>query len=180
MLVPKKQEDTTSAESTLEFDEFAQITRKDVGGILIDGKKTEMLYSYAKCCNPIPGDPIIGYITLGEGIKIHRKTCNNLLNLSAGDSSKLITVQWPYSDESYFVAGLIVKGEDRPGIVNDIANIIVSYSNTNIKSININTNDSNFEGTITIYVNNLEYLNKLIQRLKKVKGVYTVERFESL
>ena len=180
VLLPKKEEDNTVEESILEFDEFAQITRKDAGGILVEGKKTEMLYSYAKCCNPIPGDPIIGYITVGEGIKIHRKTCNNLLNISAGDSSKLIPVQWPYSDESYFVAGLIVKGEDRPGIVNDIANIIVTYSNTNIKSININTNDSNFEGTITIYVNNLEYLNKLIQRLKKVKGVYTVERFESL
>jgi RelA/SpoT family (p)ppGpp synthetase len=179
VLVPKKEEDTTAAESTLEFDEFAQITRKDVGGILIDGKKTEMLYSYAKCCNPIPGDPIIGYITLGEGIKIHRKTCNNLLNLSDADSSKLIPVQWPYSEESYFVAGLIVKGEDRPGILNDIANTIVTYGNTNIKSLNINTNESNFEGTITLYVNNLEYLNKLIQRLKKVKGVYTIERFES-
>ncbi len=115
VLVPKKEEDTTAAESTLEFDEFAQITRKDVGGILIDGKKTEMLYSYAKCCNPIPGDPIIGYITLGEGIKIHRKTCNNLLNLSDADSSKLIPVQWPYSEESYFVAGLIVKGGRQTG-----------------------------------------------------------------
>ena len=179
VLLPKKEEDTTVAESTLEFDEFAQITRKDVGGILIDGKKTEMLYSYAKCCNPIPGDPIIGYITLGEGIKIHRKTCNNLLNLSAADSSKLIPVEWPYSEESYFVAGLIVKGEDRPGILNDIANTIVTYGNTNIKSLNINTNESNFEGTITLFVNNLEYLNKLIQKLKKVKGVYTIERFES-
>lgn len=179
VLLPKKEEDTAAAESTMEFDEFAQITRKDVGGILIDGKKTEMLYSYAKCCNPIPGDPIIGYITLGEGIKIHRKTCNNLLNLSAEDSSKLIPVQWPYSEGSYFVAGLIVKGEDRPGILNDIANTIVTYGNTNIKSLNINTNESNFEGTITLFVNNLEYLNKLIQKLKKVKGVYTVERFES-
>jgi len=179
VLLPKKEEDTSVTEPKLEFDEFAQITRKDVGGILIDGKKTEMLYSYAKCCNPIPGDPIIGYITLGEGIKIHRKTCNNLLNLSAADSSKLIPVQWPYSEESYFVAGLIVKGEDRPGILNDIANTIVTYGNTNIKSLNINTNESNFEGTITLYVNNLEYLNKLIQRLKKIKGVYTIERFES-
>lgn len=179
VLLPKKEKDTTVPESILEFDEFAQITRKDAGGILVEGKKTEMLYSYAKCCNPIPGDPVIGYITVGEGIKIHRKTCNNLLNLSTEDSSKLIPVQWPYSEESYFVAGLIVKGDDRPGILNDIANTIVTYGNTNIKSININTDNTNFEGTITLYVNNLEYLNKLIQRLKKVKGVYTIERFES-
>jgi RelA/SpoT family (p)ppGpp synthetase len=178
-LLRKKEESTTVAESTLEFDEFAQITRNDVGGILVEGKKTEMLYSYAKCCNPIPGDPIIGYITVGEGIKIHRKTCGNLLNLSPGESSKLITVQWPYSEGKYFVAGLIIKGDDRPGILNDIANTIVTFGNTNIKSININTNDLNFEGTITLYVNNLDYLNKLIQRLKKVKGIYTIERFES-
>ena len=138
-----------------------------------------MLYSYAKCCNPIPGDPIIGYTTVGEGIKIHRKTCNNLINLSAVDSSKLIPVQWPYSEEKYFVAGIIIKGDDRPGILNDIANTIVTFGNTNIKSININTSNLNFEGTITLYVNNLDYLNKLIQRLKKVKGIYTIERFKS-
>lgn len=178
VLIPKKVEEVTVEDSTLEFDEFAQITRKDAGGILVDGKRTDMLYSYAKCCNPIPGDPVIGYITVGEGIKIHRKTCNNLLNLSKGDDSKLISVQWPYSEESYFVAGLIVKGEDRPGILNDIANTIVSYSNTNIKSLNINTSNSNFDGTITLYVNNLEYLNRLIDRLKKVQGVYSVERLE--
>jgi GTP diphosphokinase / guanosine-3',5'-bis(diphosphate) 3'-diphosphatase len=178
VLIQKKEKETAVEEPTLEFDEFAQISRKDAGGILVDGKKTEMLYSYAKCCNPIPGDPVIGYVTIGEGIKIHRKTCNNLLNLSKGDDSKLVTVEWPYSEESYFVAGLIVKGEDRPGILNDIANTIVTYSNTNIKSININTNYSNFEGTITLFVNNLEYLNRLIERLKKVKGIYTVERFE--
>jgi len=116
---------------------------------------------------------------VGEGIKIHRKTCSNLLNLSAEESSKLIPVQWPYSEGKYFVAGLLIKGDDRPGILNDIANTIVTFGNTNIKSININTNNSNFEGTITLYVNNLDYLNKLMQRLKKVKGIYNIERFES-
>jgi GTP pyrophosphokinase len=180
VLLPKKETESTILVNKLEFEDFAQITRKDAGDILIDGKKTGMLYSYAKCCNPIPGDPVIGYITVGEGIKIHRKTCNNLINLSTGDSSKLIQVDWPYSEGSYFVAGMIIKGEDRPGILNDIAHTIVSFGNTNIKSININANFSNFEGTITLYVNNLEYLNRLIERLKKVKGVYTVERFESM
>ena len=71
-----------------------------------------------------------------------------------------------------------MKGEDSPGILNDIAHTIVSYKNTNIKSININTNDSTFEGSVTVYVSNLEHLNNLIDRLKKLKGVYKVERFE--
>lgn len=178
VLAPKKETAEESKEITLEFDEFAKISRKDAGGILVDGKKTDMLYSYSKCCNPIPGDPVIGYITTGEGLKIHRKTCNNLIKLSAGESDKLVSVQWPYSEDSNFVAGLILKGEDRPGILNDIAHAIVSYSNTNIKSININANHSNFEGTLTLYVNNLEFLQRLIERLKKVNGVFTVERFE--
>jgi GTP pyrophosphokinase len=138
-----------------------------------------MLYSFAKCCNPIPGDPVIGYITVGEGIKIHRKTCINLINISTSDSSKLIPVEWPQSEESSFVAGLTVKGEDSPGILNDIAHAIVSFKNTNIKSINISTNDSTFDGSVTVYVNNLEHLNRLIDRLKNVKGLFLAERFES-
>jgi len=165
-------------EKILAFDQFADIARKDAGGILVDGKSSGIMYSYAKCCNPIPGDPVIGYITIGEGVKIHRKTCNNLINLSKIDADKLVSVQWPGTDGTLFVAGLSMKGEDSPGILNDIAHTIVSYKNTNIKSININTNDSTFEGSVTVYVSNLEHLNNLIDRLKKLKGVYKVERFE--
>jgi GTP diphosphokinase / guanosine-3',5'-bis(diphosphate) 3'-diphosphatase len=163
----------------LKFDKFADIARGDIGGVLVEGGKSGIKYSYAKCCNPIPGDPVIGYITVGEGIKIHRKSCNNLINLSSMDSSKLLAVQWPEAEESLFVAGLTVKGEDRPGILNDIAHSIVTYQNTNIKSINITTADSMFEGSVTIYVHNIDHMNRIIERLKKLNGVYAVERFES-
>jgi len=168
----------TEQEKILDFDKFADIARKDAGGILVDGKSAGIMYSYAKCCNPIPGDPVIGYITIGEGVKIHRKICNNLLNLSKADEDKLVAVQWPGTDGNLFVAGLTMKGEDSPGILNDIAHTIVSYRSTNIKSINISTNDSTFEGSVMVYVNNLEHLNTLIDRLKKLRGVYKVERFE--
>jgi guanosine-3',5'-bis(diphosphate) 3'-pyrophosphohydrolase len=163
----------------LEFDSFASSARNVAGGILVDGIESNIMYSYAKCCNPIPGDPIIGYITVGEGIKIHRKTCNNLIRVSEADPSKLIPVQWPEAESSLFVAGLSVMGEDSPGILNDISHAIVAYQNTNIKSININTNDSTFEGSVTIYVHNLAHLSRIIDRLKKVKGIYSVERFEA-
>jgi (p)ppGpp synthase/HD superfamily hydrolase len=180
ILLPKKEEEEKKEqELTMEFEHFADIARKDAGGVLVEGKKTDMLYSFAKCCKPIPGDPVIGYITVGEGIKIHRKTCTNLINISTNDSSKLIPVQWPQTEESSFVAGLTVKGEDSPGILNDIAHAIVSFKNTNIKSINISTNDSTFDGSVTVYVNNLEHLNRLIDRLKNVKGLFLAERFES-
>jgi len=179
VLRPNKEEEIKEQIHPIEFEQFADIARKDVGGVLVEGKKTNLLYSFAKCCKPIPGDPVIGYITVGEGIKIHRKTCTNLLNISTNESNKLIPVEWPQTEESNFVAGLIVKGEDSPGILNDIAHAIVTFRTTNIKSININTNDSTFEGSVTVYVNNLEHLNRLIDRLKKVRGVYLVERFES-
>ncbi|MCW9098112.1 MAG: RelA/SpoT family protein, partial [Ignavibacteriaceae bacterium] len=178
ILIGSKDKPVEEPEKILEFNKFADIARKDAGGILVDGKSSGIMYSYAKCCNPIPGDPVIGYITVGEGVKIHRKTCNNLINLSKIDADKLIPVQWPGTDGTLFVAGLTVKGEDSPGILNDIAHTIVNYKSTNIKSININTNDSTFEGSVTVYVTNLEHLNNLIERLKKLRGLYKVERFE--
>ncbi len=179
VLTATKEKEKKERQPVLEFDNFASIAREDIGGILVDGKQSGIMYSYAKCCNPIPGDPVVGYITVGEGIKIHRKTCNNLIRISEKDASKLIPVQWPDAEGSLFVAGLSVMGEDSPGILNDISHAIVSYQNTNIKSININTNNSTFEGSVTLYVQNLDHLSRVIDRIKKLKGVYSVERFES-
>lgn len=175
----KEKEPEKETAGSLEFDRFANQSRSTAGGILMDGEKLDVAYSYAKCCNPIPGDQVIGYVTIGEGVKVHRKTCNNLINLSSSEADKLITVDWPRTDDSYFVVGLTVRGEDIPGILNDISHTIVTYNNTNIKSININTGDSTFEGSITLYVKNLEHLNRIIERVKKLKGIYSVERFES-
>jgi RelA/SpoT family (p)ppGpp synthetase len=174
----KTKEDKKESAPALEFEDFANTARGSIGGVLVEGKKTKILYSYAKCCNPIPGDPVIGYITIGEGIKIHRKTCPNLIRISENDPSKLIPVQWPEGEGNLFVAGLTVMGEDSPGLLNEISHAIVAYQNTNIKSININTNDSTFEGNVTLYVHNLEHLQRIIERLKKLKGIYSVERFE--
>lgn len=179
VITANKEREEKEKQKELQFDKFANVARSDIGGILVDGKKSGILYTYAKCCNPIPGDPVIGYITVGEGVKIHRKNCINLLNLSVADSSRLVNVQWPETEDNLFVAGLTIRGEDRPGILNDISHTIVTYRNTNIKSININTTDSTFEGSVTLYVQNLEHLNRIIERLKKVQGIYSVERFES-
>jgi GTP diphosphokinase / guanosine-3',5'-bis(diphosphate) 3'-diphosphatase len=179
-LTATTQKDEKEFEKEVEFKKFANVARNDIGGILVDGKKSGIMYTYAKCCNPIPGDPVIGYITVGEGIKIHRKTCVNLISLSTTDSSKLVSVQWPEAEGSLFVAGMTIRGKDRPGILNDISHSIVTYQNTNIKSININTSDSIFEGSVTLYVSNIDHLNRMIERLKRVAGVYSVERFESI
>jgi len=179
VLTANTQKDEKEFEKDTEFKKFANVARTDIGGILVDGKNSGILYTFAKCCNPIPGDPIIGYITVGEGIKIHRKSCANLISLTANDASKLVNVQWPEAEGSLFVAGISISGKDRPGIINDISHSIVTYQNTNIKSININTSESSFEGSIAVYVSNLDHLNRIIERLKKVQGIYNAERFES-
>jgi len=179
VLTAKQEKDEKEKQNEIQFTKFANTARGEIGGILVDGKKSSILYTYAKCCNPIPGDPVIGFITVGEGIKIHRKNCNNLINLSISDSSKLVNVQWPETDDNLFIAGILIRGKDRPGILNDISHSIVTFQNTNIKSININTQDSSFEGNVAFYVQNLEHLNRIIERLKKISGVTSVERFES-
>ncbi len=175
----KQEKDDKEKQKEIQFSKFASAARGEIGGILVDGKKSSILYTYAKCCNPIPGDPVIGFITIGEGIKIHRKNCYNLINLSISDSSKLVNVQWPETEDNLFVVGILIRGQDRPGILNDISHSIVTFQNTNIKSININTQDSSFEGNVSFYVQNLEHLNRIIERLKKIPGVTYVERFES-
>lgn len=179
VLAATKEKEKKEKVSVLEFDSFASSARSTAGGILVDGKIDGILYSYAKCCNPIPGDPVIGFVTIGEGVKVHRKSCKNLSMIQEKNESKFITVQWPENESSLFVAGLKITGKDSPGILNDISHAIVSYQNTNIKSVNISTADSSFDGSVTLYVHNIGHLERIIERLKKIKGVISVNRFES-
>ncbi len=163
----------------IEYETFAQLARSDGGGgVLVDGEHKGIHYIFAKCCSPIPGDPIIGYITIGEGIKIHRKDCNNLLNMLKHGEHKLVPVRWPNSNGTQFVAGIKIKGQDKPGLLTEISNSITNYKNTNIKAVNISTSDSMFHGTIAVYVSDLEHLNRLIERLKKTQGIYSATRFD--
>lgn len=178
LLSQRKDKAKSEETSQLGLEDYLKVVRPDSGSLLVEGNKAQFLYSYAKCCNPIPGDPVIGYVTVGEGIKVHRKTCSNLIYLSEKDPSKLVPVQWPENEDTLFVAGLTIMGDDSPGLLNEISHAIVSYQNTNIKSININTHNSTFEGSVTLYVHNLEHLFRIIERLKKVKAIYSVERFE--
>ncbi|MBA4407616.1 RelA/SpoT family protein [bacterium] len=163
----------------VQFEKFIDIARGNAGEVVIEGDHKGFAYSYAKCCNPIPGDHVIGFITIGEGIKIHRKDCKNLINMVKTNSDRLVPVTWPKSNGAFFVAGLSIRGDDVPGILKDISNSITTYQNTNIKSVNITTGDSLFKGTITVFVKDLDHLNKLIERLKKNRGIYSVERFDT-
>ncbi len=178
-LSEEKEKIKNTPDAAKNFESFTKFARATGGGLLIDGNQSNMMVSYSKCCNPIPGDPVAGYITTGDGIKIHRKTCKNLLDISKREPEKIVSIQWPDIDSSSFIVALMLKGEDSPGLLNEIAHQIVSFKNTNIKSISIDTQDSYFEGSVTLFVQNIEHLSRIIDKLKKIKGVATVTRLEA-
>jgi len=177
-LLDKLNKKEEKAAADINFDKFISIARDSAHGIIINGDAKGFEYSYAKCCNPIPGDAIIGYVTIGEGIKIHRRNCHNLISQQNINDQRLVPVDWPNTEGSFFVAGILITGEDSPGILKDLSNTITNFQNTNIKAVNINAQDSMFKGAVAVYVKDLEHLNKLIEKIKRSKGIFTVERFD--
>jgi RelA/SpoT family (p)ppGpp synthetase len=162
----------------ISFDKFADTAREATGGILLQGNRIDVLHNFARCCNPVPGDKIIGFITRGEGLKIHRRTCKNFARLSKLYDGRVMEVSWPETNGTFFIAGIKVLGEDTPGMLNEISQTIVNTYNTNIKGITIRTHHSIFYGSISVQVKDLEHLTRIIERLKKIKGIDIVERFE--
>ncbi|MBP8976414.1 MAG: bifunctional (p)ppGpp synthetase/guanosine-3',5'-bis(diphosphate) 3'-pyrophosphohydrolase [Bacteroidetes bacterium] len=159
------------------FTKFVTTARDIVSGISVSGEKDHFLYQHAKCCNPIPGDEIIGFITTGEGIKIHRKDCKNILTLRLAESARIVEVTWPQSDGADYIAGIHISGEDRPGLLNDVTHAISSYQNTNIRSVTMDSKGSVFDGKIILYVKDVEHLKRIMEKLKRIPNVSTVERF---
>jgi (p)ppGpp synthase/HD superfamily hydrolase len=158
------------------FNRFLDTARSITGGITLFGSNDNFMHSYAKCCNPIPGDEIIGFVTQGEGVKIHVKTCKNLISMMASDPRRIVEVGWPGTNGVEYPAAIRISGEDRTGMLNDITHAISTYQNTNIRGVKIDTKDSIFEGTIIIGVKHTDHLGRVIEKLRKIKGVYRADR----
>lgn len=154
---------------------------RSVGGsseLLVNGEISNIKYSYANCCNPIPGDQVIGFISRDGDVKIHRSSCKNAHHLIQTDSERIITVNWARNTDARFLGGIRVLGEDRVGLVNDLTDILSRSMKTNMKSINVNSDSGMFEGIISLYVTDLAHLEKIMDRLKKVEGVKSVMRYD--
>jgi len=136
-----------------------------------------ILYHYARCCNPVPGDEIVGVVTIGSGIKIHRRDCRNIAEMGTALQARLVNLSWAPHSAGVYQATIRVTGEDRSGMLQDITNAITGYRNTNIRSVNIDAFGSQFEGIITLYVENLDHLNEIFTRIKRIRGVRSVSRF---
>jgi RelA/SpoT family (p)ppGpp synthetase len=160
------------------FNRFISSARGIASGIVLNGSHDNYLHSYAKCCHPIPGDEVVGFVTTGEGVKIHRRTCKNIRLMLQMQSDRIVDVNWPADDMTMFVAGIKTSGDDRPGLLNDVTHAVSTTLDTNIRSVNIDSHDSFFDGTFIVYVRNTDHLERILEKVRKVKGVKRAERFE--
>jgi GTP pyrophosphokinase/guanosine-3',5'-bis(diphosphate) 3'-pyrophosphohydrolase len=150
----------------------------DARGLIINGQLTDIKYSYARCCNPIPGDDVIGFISRNGDVKIHRAACNNTRYLVQNDADRIVDVAWPKSQTASYLGAIRIIGEDRVGLVNDITNVISNSLRTNMKSINVNSDGGLFEGTLMVMVEDISHLEKVIQKIQRIQGVKQAYRFE--
>jgi GTP pyrophosphokinase len=144
-------------------------------GIKIQGVDGLMV-RYAQCCQPVPGDSVVGYVTQGRGISIHRSDCPNLLTLSQDD--RRVEIDWQEVEGEAFTVRLAVSGEDRRGLYADLMESI-SQTGTNIKAADLKTKDGTVYGTVFVEVDNLPHLAKVLKAMRRVKGVTEVERREA-
>ncbi len=153
-----------------------KVKEKDFDLLLIGEDMDVVDYKFARCCNPIPGDDVFGFVTVNDGIKIHRTSCPNAAELLSNYGYRVIKAKWTSSHDKSFIATLKIIGTDRIGLINDVSSIISGELKVNMRSLTINTEGGIFEGEIQLYVNDTEHLDKLITNLEKVQGVVSVSR----
>ncbi len=147
--------------------------------LVIDNNLKNVNYKLAQCCNPVLGDSIYGFVTIREGIKIHRNSCPNAPQMKERFPYRIIKAKWrDTSNKSSFLTSLHISGLDEEGIVSEITHIIAKDLGTQMRSINIESEKGKFEGKLKILVYSLDHLEFLIQKLKKAKGVISVTRGE--
>ena len=146
--------------------------------IEFDGKKDDIEYSLSKCCKPIPGDDIYGFVTVNEGIKVHRTSCKNSPELLSKYAYRVIKANWYSKSDTNLVTSLMIDGTDRLGVIDDVTKIISSQLKVNMKSINVDLKDGIFHGKIELFVSDTLQLSKLIKKLQKINNVTFVKRVD--
>lgn len=145
--------------------------------LLVFGKEEEKLdYKFSNCCNAIPGDDVFGFITINEGIKVHKKDCPNAITMQSNYAYRIIPAKWIDSSQEGFTAVIQLNGIDNLGLVSDVTKIISNNMHVNMKNLSFDTDDGIFTGRITVEVKNKTILKKLIDHLRKISGIDKVTR----
>ncbi len=175
LILPKPKQ--VAEERTLE-EVVAEIRGEKNSALLIGDDLQKIDYKLSPCCNPIAGDDVFGFITVNEGIKIHRVNCPNAVQLMSNFAYRIVKARWKGKDSVEFLAGLRFSGIDDVGLVNKITTIISHEHNVNMRAISFESHDGIFEGKVMVYVHDTDHLNALMEKLKRVRGVRIVERVD--
>jgi len=135
-------------------------------------------YEFAKCCEPIPGDDVLGFISVSGGVKIHRTNCPNAINLAAKYGYRIIKTTWASEADTSFLAGLKLTGTDDMGLINKLTSVISHEFKVNMKSLALESKDNVFHGDVRLYVKDNDQLNSIIKKLKNLDGIIGVQRIE--
>lgn len=147
--------------------------------LLIMGENTNGIdYSFAQCCNPVPGDDVFGFITINDGIKVHRTNCPNAVQLMSKYSYRIIKTKWNDKHEVAYLTGIKINGIDSVGVISKVSEIITNNLQINMKSISFESKDGVYEGIIMLYVTNNEQLENVIRKMNAIDGVVSITRFE--
>jgi len=156
-----------------------QIPKKDSELIIFGESSDQIKYTLAKCCNPIPGDDVFGFVSTGKGLIIHRTTCPNATQLLANYGHRVVKTKWAKNKEISFLTGLSIIGMDDVGVVNKITNIISGELKINIAALTIESQEGLFKGTIKVFVHDKDELEELVDRIKSLNGIQQVNRFDT-
>ena len=166
-------------ENVQETNTNKQLPKKDSELIIFGEKSDKIKYSLGKCCNPIPGDDVFGFVSTAKGLIIHRTSCPNATQLLANYGHRVVKTKWAKNKEISFLTGLSIIGMDDVGIVNKITNIISGELRINIAALTIESKDGLFQGTIKVYVLDKDELEELVVRIKSLEGIQQVSRFDT-
>jgi GTP pyrophosphokinase len=154
-------------------------SKKDTELIIFGESSDRIVYNLANCCKPIPGDDVFGFITTGKGLTIHRTNCPNAAKLLSNYGHRVVKTKWAKNKEISFLTGVKIVGMDDVGVVNKITNLISGELKVNIAALTIEAKEGLFQGNIRLYVHDREELDTLVQSLKDLPGIESVERYDT-
>jgi GTP pyrophosphokinase len=177
--VKEKDKPTKKGKSEPTLEQVVKDVRGSKAGdetLIIGDNLSKIEYKLSPCCNPIAGDDVFGFITINEGIKIHRVNCPNAVQMMSNYAYRIVKARWTNQEVISFLAGIRIQGIDEVGLVNNITRIISSELNVNMRSLSFDTQDGTFEGNIMLFVHDTAHLTELMKKLRKVHGVIGVTR----
>ena len=158
--------------------EYKAPSKKDAELIIFGESSDRIMYTLANCCKPIPGDDVFGFVTTGEGLKIHRTNCPNATRLMANYGHRVVKTKWAKNKEISFLTGLKIIGLDDVGVIHKITNLISGELKVNISAMTIEAKDGIFEGNVKVFVHDKDELENLVDALLRLQGIERVDRYD--